>query len=317
MKSIKKLYKTITPLQKRVIVFSILFVLISGVIGPRIISGGILFRDGFALYGGIGKAVLFSLVAFALLVRHNKAVLSLERWNSRLFYWLMIATICFALSWGAVSNLLAGEQHFNTLFMAHSGLLAGLIFTGVGCFGVKNIKKVWTAYKREIITSLAVGVSFYVFLQIVYLLWQPLATIVMVSVQALLGLSGVETTISPPHTLMFDKFGITIAEFCSGVESIALFTGLYAIMGLLDWKKLNKKRYFIVFPLALLGLCLFNIVRVYGLIMAGYFINPEIAFSLFHTYAGMVFFIIYSAAFWAIAYKYLLDNKGHAARNQS
>lgn len=317
MKNIKKLYETITPLQQRVIVFGILFVTISGIIGPRIISGGIVFRDGFALYGGIGKAVLFSMVAFMLLVRHNRTVLHLRKWDSRLLYWLMAATICFALSWGAVSNLLIGERYSLHLFTAHAGLLTGLIFMGIACLGLKNSKKIWTAYKREIITSLIIGVSFYVFLQMVYLLWQPLATMVMISVQALLGLSGVETTIFPPHTLMFDKFGITIAEFCSGVESIALFTGLYAIMGLLDWKKLNKKRYFVIFPIALLGLCLFNIVRVYGLIMAGYFINPEIAFSLFHTYAGMVFFIIYSAVFWAVAYKYLLNNKRSMGSNRS
>lgn len=306
--SIKKLYKTITPLQQRVIVFALLFVVISGIIGPRIISGGILFRDGFALYGGIGKAVLFSLVAFALLVRHNKTKLVLKVWNPRLLYWIMLAVVCFALSWGATSNLLDDQRYFNHLFMAHAGLLVGLVFTALGCLGLENIKRIWVAYRREIINSLAIGISFYAFLQIVYLLWQPLASVVLVSVNALLNLNGLETTVLPPNTLMFDKFGITIAEFCSGVESIALFTGLYAVMGLLDWKKLNKKRYFVVFPIALLGLCLFNIARVYGLIMAGYFINPEIAFSLFHTYAGMVFFILYSAVFWAITYKYLLSS---------
>lgn len=315
--NIKTLYKTITPLQKRVIVFGLLFVIISGIMGPRIISGGILFRDGFMLYGGVGKAVLFSLVAFALLVRSNKTKLALKTWNPRLLYWGIAASACFALSWSAISNLLVGERYFNHLFMAHGGLLAGLIFTGLGCLGLENIKRIWAAYRSEIINSLVIGVSFYVFLQLVYLLWQPLASIVMVSVQALLSFSGVEATILPPHTLMFDKFGITIAEFCSGVESIALFTGLYAIMGLLDWKRLNKKRYFIVFPVALLGLCLFNILRVYSLIMAGYFINPEIAFSLFHTYAGMVFFILYSAVFWMIAYKYLLGNKVASRGNKS
>lgn len=304
-----KLYKTITPLLWRVIVFACLFVIISGIIGPRIISGGILFRDGFVVYGGIGKAVLFSLIAFALLVRFNKTKLKLQAWKPRLLYWMMAAVVCLALAWGAISSLLVGDRQFSHLFVAHAGLLGGLIFTAIGCMGVENIKKVWAAYRREIRASLAIGVLFYVFLQIVYLLWQPLASIVLHSVNALLGFSGLEATILPPHTLMFDKFGITIAEFCSGVESIALFTGLYAIVGLLDWKQLNKQRYFIVFPIALFGLCLFNIARVYGLIMAGYYINPEIAFSLFHTYAGMVFFILYSALFWAIAYKYLLNNK--------
>lgn len=304
--SIVKLYKTITPLLWRVIVFACLFVFISGIMGPRIISGGILFRDGFVLYGGIGKAVLFSLIAFALLARFNKTKLKLQQWKPMLLYWMMAAVICLAFAWGAISSLLAGDRQFIHLFVAHAGLLVGLIFTALSCIGLENMKRVWTTYRREISTSLAIGASFYVFLQLVYLLWQPLATVVLHSVNALLSFSGLEAIILPPNTLMFDRFGITIAEFCSGVESIALFTGLYAIVGLLDWKKLNKQRYFIIFPIALLGLCVFNILRVYGLIMAGYYVNPEIAFSLFHTYAGMVFFILYSAVFWAIAYKYLL-----------
>jgi exosortase/archaeosortase family protein len=53
----------------------------------------------------------------------------------------------------------------------------------------------------------------------------------------------------------------------------------------------------------------FNILRVFVLILGGYFINPHIAFSLFHTYAGMIFFIIYSALFWGVCYKYMLRNK--------
>ena len=105
---------------------------------------------------------------------------------------------------------------------------------------------------------------------------------------------------------MTDKFGITVAEFCSGIESIALFTALYAIVGLLDRHRLNIKRYLWIFPIALVLLFGLNIVRVYSLIMAGYYIDPEIAFSLFHTYAGMVFFILYSVVFWLVAYKYLL-----------
>lgn len=309
---VKKLYKTITPLQKRVIVFGILFVVISGVIGPRIISGGIMIRDGFAAYGGVGKALLFSLIAFLLLARHTKAKLKLIPWRPGLLVWAIVGVACLAFSWNAVSHLLAGERLFYHLLTAHAGLIMGLVFTAISCLGIENIKQLWHTYQREIINAGAIGISFYIFLQIVYLLWQPLASIVLISVNYLLGISGLEAVIAPPNTLIFDKFGITIAEFCSGVESIALFTGLYAIMGLLDWKKLNKKRYFAVFPVALLGLCLFNIVRVYVLIMAGYYINPEIAFSLFHTYAGMVFFIIYSAIFWAVAYKYLLSNRSNS-----
>jgi len=299
--------KTITPLFWRVIVFACLFVLISGIIGPRVISGGILFRDGFAMYGGIGKALLFGLIAFVLLARHNKTHSTLRSWRPALLGWIVAACAMLAFAWVAISNLLAGSRELHNLVIAHGGLIVGLLFAGIGCIGPKNIQLIWQRYKREITTSAALGIAFYLFLQIVYLLWQPLAVIVLMCVTAMLGASGLDAIVVPPNTLMFDKFGITVAEFCSGVESIALFTGLYAVVGLLDWNRLNRRRYFAIFPLALAALFLFNIVRVYGLIMAGYYVNAEIAFSLFHTYAGMVFFILYSAVFWSVCYKYMIN----------
>ena len=299
-------FKAITPLLWRVIAFVCLFIIVSGIIGPRIISGGILFRDGFAMYGGVGKALLFSLIAFALLARYNKTAIVLRQWQPALLGWIAAAVLAFIVAWVAIGNLLAGTREVSQLVLAHGGLLSGLLLAGVGCVGPKNIQLIWDRYKREIISSIVLGAAFYVFLQVVYMLWQPLAFTVLVSVNFMLGLSGLEAVVLPPHTLMFDKFGITVAEFCSGVESIALFTGLYAVVGLLDWKRLNRRRYFSIFPVALAVLFLFNIVRVYGLIMAGYYINAEIAFSLFHTYAGMVFFILYSAIFWSVCYKYMV-----------
>lgn len=297
---------TITPLIGRVIVFAGLFITFSGVIGPRIISGEILFRDGFALYGGIGKALIFGLIAFVLLARHNKTPVALKPWRAALLWWFLVSLLFFALTWVSVDNLLAGERTFQNLAYAHAGLLLTLCFAAVGCVGPKNIQVLWHTYKREIMGSCGLAVLFYVFLLVVYALWQPLASLVLFGVNGLLGIAGLQATILPPHTLMFDKFGITIAEYCSGIESIALFTSLYAVVGLLDWKRLNLRRYFTVFPLALVVLFALNIVRVYTLILAGYHINPEIAFSLFHTYAGMVFFVLYSVVFWAVAYKYLL-----------
>lgn len=305
--------KTITPPIWRVIVFIAIFIVVSGVVGPKIISGGIVFRDGFALYGGFGKALLFGFIAFALLARHKKAHVTMQPWRPVLLAWIVAAIIAFGIAWTSINRLLLGERELQNLLLAHGGLITGLIFAAIGCIGAANVRVVWRGYRRVIMQSAIIAAAFYVFLLGVYALWRPLASLVLHSVNWLLSLAGPEATFVPPHTLTFDKFGITVAEYCSGVESIALFTGLYAIVGMLDWKRLNVRRYLIVFPFALIGLSVFNILRVFGLIMAGYYINPQIAFSLFHTYAGMVFFILYSAAFWAVAYKYLLKQTGKDA----
>lgn len=305
--------RTITPLLWRVIVFLCLFIAITGVMGPRVISGGILFRDGFALYGGIGKALIFGLIAFVLLVRRAETRVALYPWTWHLLWWMLASAAAFTLAWVGIDKLLLGERTFLNLVQAHGGLLLGLVFAALGCMGPKSIRLLWSGYKQTIIYSTAIAAAFYVFLLAVYALWQPLALAVLHSVRWLLGLTGLEASVIPPYTLMFDKFGVTIAQYCSGVESVALFTGLYVIVGLLDWKRLDRRRYFIVFPFALLGLFVFNILRVFGLIMAGYHINPQIAFSLFHTYAGMVFFILYSVIFWAVAYRFMIKKTHPAA----
>ncbi len=312
---IQSFIKTITPLMWRGIVFLCIFIGITGLVGPKIVASDIMFRDGFGHYGGIGKALIFGLIAFGLLVRHNKVEVKLQSWQPTQFGWFCAAFLCLMIGWSSIDTLVAGEQQITCLIGAHGGLLLSLVLAALGCFGLKDAQLLLKSYRREILWALGMAVFFYLFLLAVYALWQPLATIVLFSVDGLLSLTGLTAVILPPHTLMFDKFGITIAEFCSGVESIALFTSLYAVVGLLDWKRLNRRRYFIVFPFALLLLFGLNILRVYGLIMAGYYIDADIAFSLFHTYAGMVFFIIYSAIFWVIAYKHLLKIPAKKAKS--
>ncbi len=298
--------KITTPLLWRVVIFLSLFVAISGLIGSRIIGGQIMFRDGFALYGGIGKAAVFGLIAFVLLIKHKNAPVKLHGWRWQQLAWLAVTIWLAVVAWMSVTNLLGSERTSQNVFLAHSGLLLSVVTAGLASFDMRNLVLLWRAYKRELLVSLSLAVGFYVFLLGVYGLWKVLASIVLVSVDGLLNLSHIATIVIQPNTLMTDKFGITVAEYCSGIESIALFTALYAIVGLLDRQKLNMQRYLWIFPLALGLLFGLNIVRVYALIMAGYYIDPEIAFSLFHTYAGMVFFILYSVIFWLVAYKYLV-----------
>lgn len=309
----KNLLPAINPLLQRVVAFLILFLLISGTVGPGIINNKALLHGGFELYGGLGKAMIFGVIAFAILARRTKASVTLKPWQPTQLLWLGVSAIVFILAIMSLGRLSAGSGQMYDLLIAHAGLMLCVGFSGVACFGLDNLKLLWQAYKKQLIYALYIAVGFYIFLQITYALWQPLAGVVLYSVMNMLRSCGLDVILVQPHTLMLDKFGITIAEYCSGIESIALFTSLYAIVGILDWERLNKKRYFLVYPFALFALCLLNILRVYGLIMAGYYINPEIAFSLFHTYAGMVFFIIYSAIFWAFAYKYLVGSgKPHA-----
>jgi exosortase/archaeosortase family protein len=298
--------KAVRPLLWRTTAFLGVFILFSGIIGPRIISSGILYKDGFGIYGGAGKSLLFAAIAFLVLIRRRPTP-KLKPWRAANLIWLALAAIALSYDWLTITTLINGSSTLTTIILAHALLLSSLILAAGGCFGPASIRQIVRSYRKQLIVAFLLGIAFYGLLTAIYSLWTVLANLVLYSVQFLLRSSGLSATVIQPRILLLSKFGITIAQYCSGIESLALFTGLYALIGLVDWNRLNHQKLLVAFLPAILILFGFNILRVYALIMAGYYINAQIAFSLFHTYAGMVFFIIYSAIFWAISYKWMLQ----------
>ena len=296
----------ITPLVRSMLVFLTIFVVYSGLIGSRIIAGGILYKDHFNIYGGLGKSALFASIVFLILAKKRNYVLKLKPWTVNCVGWLILSLVSYVGAIIATNQLLHGSDSIYLVAITHLLLLLSVAFASLGTFGLTNVKLLLNKYRREILSSLGLMFVFYGFLTLVYGLWQVLASIVLHSVKWLLDISGLATTIVLPRSLVLSKFGINIAEYCSGIESIALFTGLYAVIGALDWHRFDARKFILALPLALIILFGLNILRVYVLILAGYYINPNIAFNLFHTYAGMVFFIIYSAIFWKVSYKWML-----------
>jgi exosortase/archaeosortase family protein len=214
------------------------------------------------------------------------------------------------LAWYGVDRLADGIHGAGWPTACHVGLLSSVVLLAVAAFGPSNLLMLVRRFRREILVSVGLAGAFYVFLGAVYRLWGPLASIVLHSVSFLIRSLGISVAVAPHRTLLLDRFGITIAKYCSGIESIALFTALYALIGVLDWKRFNHPKLIGLFLPALAVLFVLNILRVFGLILGGYYINPQIAFSLFHTYAGMLFFIVYSLVFWRITYGWLLTERG-------
>lgn len=298
------------PLLWRVFAFLAVFIVASGIIGPQIIGAGYVGRDGFAVYGGAGKALLFGALVFMILFYRSRRQLNIPKWQKFNLLWLAGSAVALMLAIIAAGKVISGAGGFWWPVLTHSMILSTVCLGLLAAFGLNTLNVLTKTYWRELRTSAALGVGFVIFLYLVYSLWHILATAVMHAVAWLLSLSGLKVFVIPPQTLLLDKFGIAISQYCSGIDSIALFTGLYILIGILDWQRINRKKYLIAFLPALLILFGFNILRVYGLIMAGYHIDTHIAFSLFHTYAGMIFFIIYSAIFWRLSYRWMLDTRG-------
>lgn len=282
-----------------------MFVVASGLIGPRLIAHGLVGKDGFQVYGGAGKALLFSVVTLLLLIYRRGLNIKLKAWKRVQIFWFAAASVSIYGASAGLSQLIAGSAGVGWPLLVHLCILGSIVFAMLGSFGFGNAVVLYRGYKREVLTALFLAVAFYVFLYVVYESWQVLANTVLHAVAWLLGVSGLKAAVFPGQILVLSKFTIQVSKYCSGIDSIALFSGLYAVVGIIDWQRFNHRRYLGIFVPAVAVLFGCNILRVYGLILAGYYINPQIAFSLFHTYAGMVFFIIYSAIFWGVSYRWL------------
>ena len=304
-----KINKAAEPLFGRSAVFLLIFIFTSGILGPHIMQKDLFYRYGFQYYGEAGKALLFGFIAFLLLIGHKKAYPSLPKWRWLNLLWLAVAIAASLAEWAIIDRLAQSKPGVLPILEAHVLIVCVMVSALLSSFGMDGIKTVWRTYKRELVISTLLWVGFDLFLNAVYGLWSVLSTVVLVSVKVIFGLIGISAIFIPPHSLLFSKFVISVAEGCSGIESIALFTALYALIGIIDFQRFNHRKYVAVFAPALVLLFGFNILRVFVLILAGYYINPQIAFTLFHTYAGMVFFILYSALFWGISYQWMLRNE--------
>ena len=105
-----------------------------------------------------------------------------------------------------------------------------------------------------------------------------------------------------------NEFIVKIGKPCSGIDSMLLFTSLYALIIALDHKVLNKKTALLLFPIGLIGIFAFNIIRVYLLMLIGIHVSEDFAIGLFHQNVGWILFIIYFAIFYSLVRKKIYKN---------
>lgn len=281
------------PILQRAGVFALGFVIFSGVLGPQIIARGLVGHGVFAWYGYLGKILLVALAVFVLLLYRRGTSPAVLPWQRAQAGWFVAAAGSAAAAW------------FADGIVVHAAIAAGVASLGLGSFGWRNMCRIAKFYTKELWLAAAIGAGFFGLLCAVYASWPMLAGATLRSVKYLLETGGLHTAVVPPDMLVLDKFAVSVTKYCSGVESLALFCCLYGFVSVLDWHRLNHARLAALFlpALALLFAC--NIARIYVLILAAYYVNQHIAFGLFHTYAGLMFFAAYAGLFWAAAYKWL------------
>ncbi|MFA4960243.1 MAG: archaeosortase/exosortase family protein [Candidatus Pacearchaeota archaeon] len=191
-------------------------------------------------------------------------------------------------------------------FIEYSILLLILLCLIVFVFGLKFSANFFREFKKGLLLVLIGTIITYFFVLKFQLLWHFFSNIVGRSVHFLLSFIG-PSTISFTNNfplIAFHKFMIGIAEPCSGIDSILLFSFLFFGILAWEWKNFNSKKALLLFIIGVIGTFALNILRIFLLILIGAYLSKSFATNVFHTNASSVFFLIYFAIFWKLSYKW-------------
>lgn len=285
-------------------IFLGLFVLISFVIGQRIVASSLLYGFKLFIYGGMGKVLLFSIFGFVLLYRDRLLKLKHCKYGLKNIWFLILSLVFTVLFYILELNIGMFSPDILSIFLVHLLFLLIFVFLGLGVFGLKFLGDFFKKFKKELGYFLIFGIVVYSLMYQVWKLWPYLSLIVTKVSAYLLEFVG-EVILIDNYTINFNGFSAQIGEACSGVYSIFIFTALYLFAVILDWKKLDSQKAMLVFVPAVLGAFLVNIFRVFLLFIVGAFVSRTLAVGLYHSYVGMIFFLIYFSVFWSLAYKWM------------
>lgn len=297
----------------KLFIFTLLFVVISGSIGSWLIPTRLLYAFGFYLYGNLGKMVLLSMVLFFLITKDKLKSQKNPTWQRTNLIFLFLALVS-AATFIPLARTLLGFTSFASnpalSLLVHLTLISIPLFLFIGIFGSTFFMSFLRSFKKELFLCLVISIILDFGIFQVWKLWPIFSGGVLYSVHFLLSLSFNGVKLIPPYTLTVNNFSVAIQQACSGLESLFMFTALYTFIGFTEQKTLNFRKFLLYFPFALLGMYFVNILRVYLLIVIGATISPTLALRLFHTYAGMILFLLYFALFWRFSYKSLQKGKG-------
>jgi exosortase E/protease (VPEID-CTERM system) len=135
-------------------------------------------------------------------------------------------------------------------------------------------------------------------------LWDGLAHGALVLSHAVLELRYDSVVLDPQqYRLGVGDFVVTIGHPCSGYEGIGLisvFTGLYLYV---FRREFRFPRALLLFPIGIVAIWLFNVLRIAILIGLGAEVSPELALEGFHSQAGWISFLMVSSAILYLAHR--------------
>lgn len=234
------------------------------------------------------------------------------RYKQAIFFGILHLAALFAFI--ALKNFIIYDEpvalaHFRlVVFLRYLLPLLVVAFLALALFSRTFIRHfIW-----PLLGSAALGWLFFQLSMYFKRFWEIFSEGVGQAVYRLLELVGENPTITASDhgpVIGFREFSLRIEAPCSGIESISLFVFLYALIVIIDWKKLRPWRSLAMFLLGVAGVYAVNILRIFVLFLIAIHIDLQFAVHTFHTNAGWILFIMYFGVFWYFAYGFIKINE--------
>lgn len=276
----------------RTFIFLLLFSIAVGICVNWLVDNGFYMPGNYWIYGNKGKLIILLAILFPFVIREKRHLLPKLQWDTTQF----LFGSCFILS-------LLGFFVITPIsyFYSHIFLILSPLFLLIFIFGLQFLTKFVRVFIKELLFMLGIGLAFYFFIPFIWNLWPLFSEMVLRSVSTIFSFF-FSTRVISPDILVVESFRVRVGEECSGLESLFMFSALYILIGSFERKVIHIPKYALAYiPLAI-GLYLVNILRVFIIILVGVVWSEELSIQLFHTYLGMIFFVMYFLLFIRFLY---------------
>ena len=142
-------------------IFVFLFILISLIIGQKIVASSLLYGFKIFIYGGMGYILLFSILGFVLLYRERLLNLKRYKHGKENIVFLLISLIAIIGFYILELNIHKISVNWANILLIHCLFLSMFFFLILGIFGFEFIKEFAKKFRREMIYFLIFGVVVY------------------------------------------------------------------------------------------------------------------------------------------------------------
>ena len=290
------------------------------------------YLDNVTIRLNFTNSLLFTIVAFIIMSYND--LIKFKKYKIK-HHQILFGVLAFLVLVGQYLFIFIINQ--DTKYFLQSPILWGLIkiiisilfivLLGISIYGLDLLKQFFKEFKQKIILAIILFLVFFAILFIIQNLWTLFSALISTILHNIFLLFFTDVTYKP-YVISFtmlegggpligiNNFSAIIGKPCSGIDSFLLFTSLYALIMILDYKKLKKGWTFTMFFIGIIGMFITNIIRIFLLYLVGVYISPSFAVGMFHTNVGWILFIIYFFIFWWIVSKYIYKKAVRGMRSK-